>query len=199
MTDINQIIENLLNFYDFKNKKIISVGAGGGQFVEYARQALHVIAIDNDNVALSKLNDSLQKSGLINKFTLIHSDFIQLYQKADVVMFEFCLHEMINPELAINHAITMAPCVLITDHSSDSEWAYIVDEREKVQKSWNTLNKFNIVQQKHFNTVQFFHNYDELFQKVQIQGKNTINRIEKFKNANDFTIPMRYNFTLITI
>jgi hypothetical protein len=30
-TDLNLIITNLLAFYDFTNKTIVSVGAGGGQ------------------------------------------------------------------------------------------------------------------------------------------------------------------------
>ena len=53
-------------------------------------------------------------------------------KRGDVVMFEFCLHEMKDPVAAINHALTMAPTVLITDHWSGSEWAYVVDEEEKV-------------------------------------------------------------------
>lgn len=43
-TDINQIIDNLLNFYDFKNQTVISVGAGGGQFFEYGYIPKHVIS-----------------------------------------------------------------------------------------------------------------------------------------------------------
>ena len=34
-TDLHLMIKNLLSFYDFAGRVIISVGAGGGQFIEY--------------------------------------------------------------------------------------------------------------------------------------------------------------------
>jgi predicted RNA methylase len=196
-TDINKILENLFEFYDFNNKIIISVGAGGGQFIEYGRVSKQVIAIDNDKEALSSLENNLQKSQLLDKFTLINSDFYFVNKKGDVVMFEFCLHEMKNPEAAINHALAMAPNILINDHWPNSEWAYIVDEKEKVINSWEALNKFNLKKIQRYDTVQFFHDYKELFFKVKGQGENSINRINQYKDKKDFTIPMSYGFALI--
>lgn len=196
-TDINKILENLFEFYDFNNQTIISVGAGGGQFIEYGRTSKHVIAIDNDKEALSHLESSLHKSQLLDKFTLIHSDFYHVNRKVDVVMFEFCLHEMINPEAAINHALTMAPKILINDHWPNSEWAYIVDEQEKVLNSWEALNKFNLRKIQRFDTVQLFADYEELFLKVKVQGENSINRIKQYIGKKNFTIPMSYGFALI--
>ena len=38
-TDITQVSANLLSFYDFRDKVVVSVGAGGGQLIEYARSA----------------------------------------------------------------------------------------------------------------------------------------------------------------
>jgi predicted RNA methylase len=195
--DIKKILENLFEFYDFKNQTIISVGAGGGQFIEYGHASKQVIAIDNDEEALSRLENSLQKSQLLEKFTLINSDFYLVNSKADVVMFEFCLHEMKNPEAAIHHALTMAPNILINDHWPNSEWAYIVDEKEKVINSWEAIKRFNFKKIQRYDTVQFFHNYEELFQKVKVQGKNSINRIIQYKDKKDFTIPMSYGFALI--
>ena len=196
-TDIKKMIENLLEFYDFNNKTIISVGAGGGQFIEYGRTSQQVIAIDHDKEALNKLEESLKKTQFMDKFTLIHSDFYLVNKKGDVVMFEFCFHEMKNAEAAINHALTMAPNILINDHWPDSEWAYIVDEKEKVINSWEVLKKFHLKKVQRHDTVQFFHDYGELFQKVQVQGENSINRISRYKDKKDFTIPMSYGFALI--
>lgn len=196
-TDVKKIMENLLKFYNFNHQTIISVGAGGGQFVEYGRSSKKVIAIDNDQHALEKLEIILQKSQLTDKFTLIHSDFNLVNTKADVVMFEFCLHEMQDPETAVNHALTMAPNILINDHWPDSEWAYIVDEKEKVQKSWAVLKTFELQKVKRYKTFQFFQDYEELYQKVKLQGNHTIQRIERYKNEKNFNIPMTYAFALI--
>lgn len=195
--DIKRMIDNLLGFYDFNNKTIISVGAGGGQFIEYGRYSKQVMAVDIDQEALSKLEIALKKNQLAEKFILIHSDFFLLNPKADVVMFEFCLHEMENAEAAIKHALTLAPSVLINDHWTNSEWAFIVDEKEKVSKSWSAVMGFNLKKVQQYDTIQFFHDYDELYQKVNGQGENTISRIIKYKGKKDFTIPMTYVFALI--
>ncbi len=196
-TDIKKLIDNLHEFYDFRNKTIISVGAGGGQLVEYARLSKQVIAIDYDKEALSRLEISLQKSHLADKFTLINSDFYQVSKKGDVVMFEFCLHEMVDAKAAVDHALTLAPEILICDHLPNSEWAYIVDEKENAINGWAALDMFKLKKVQRYNTVQSFHDYDELYQKVKVQGENTINRISPFKGKKDFTIPMSYGFALL--
>lgn len=196
-TDIKKIINNLLAFYDFNNQTIITVGAGGGQLIEYGRISKNVLAIDHDEEALHKLKDNLLKSGLDDKFTLIHSDFYLSNLQGDVVMFEFCLHEMKDPKKALKHALTMAPNILITDHWPSSEWAYIVDEKEKVAKSWTALELFHLKKVHRYDTVQFFNDYEEIYQKVKMQGENSIKRINDFKDKKNFTIPMSYGFALI--
>lgn len=195
--DARIIIDNLLSFYDFRDKVIISVGAGGGQFIEYARSAKKVYAVDNYKDALNRLNDNLIKANLDNKFTLIHSEFEDVNLVADVVLFEFCLHEMKNPKAIISQALTMANDILIADHWTDSEWAYIVDEKEKVINSWDALNSFEFKKVQRFDTVQRFIDYEELYQKVKGQGEITIKRIEKYKNQNNIEIPMSYGFAFL--
>jgi hypothetical protein len=196
-TDIEKIINNLLEFYDFNNQTIITVGAGGGQLIEYGRISKNVVAIDHDTEALNKLKDNLLKSGLYDKFKLIHSDFYLYNFRGDVVMFEFCLHEMKDPETAIKHALTMAPDILILDHWPGSEWAFIVGEEEKIVKSWTALQLFQVKKVQKFETVQFFNDYEEIYQKVKVQGETSINRINDFKDKKKFTIPMSYGFALI--
>lgn len=196
-TDIKKIIENLLEFYSFNNKVIISVGAGGGQFIDYGNASKQVIAVDNDKEALDRLENSLRKSQLLDKFTLVNEDFYSVDMKGDVVMFEFCLHEMKDPETAIDHALILAPDILVIDHWPDSEWAYIVDEKEKVANSWEALKRYNFRKIRRYDTFQHFNDYEELFQKVKIQGENSISRISQYKNKLDFTIPMSYGFALI--
>jgi predicted RNA methylase len=196
-TDINAIIANLLSFYNFKDQTIISVGAGGGQFIEYARKARRVYAVDNDKEALSRLSESLAKAGLADKFTLVHSEFEQVSLTGDVVLFEFCLHEMADAEVAIKHALTMAPAVVISDHLPGSEWAYIVGEEQKVTSSRNAIESFNIMMHREYHSFQRFADYNELYQKVKGQGDEVINRISKYVNQTRFEIPMSYGFVLI--
>ncbi|WP_282126770.1 class I SAM-dependent methyltransferase [Marinifilum flexuosum] len=195
--DIQQIIENLLNFYDFRNKVIISVGAGGGQFIAYAQVAKHVIAIDNDKNALKQLEENLLKKGLSDKFTLIHSNFSNLRVKGDVVLFEFCLHEMNEPKNMLQHARSIGKDIVIADHGLNSEWAYIADETKKAQNSWGKVLEDSIHKLITHKAEQYFEDYEHLYEKVKVQGENSICRIEKFKGCKEFIIPMEYTFALL--
>lgn len=195
--DLDKMIKNLLDFYNFKDKVVLSIGAGGGQFYEYAFATKHVIAVDQDLMGLESLKACIEKENLSDKFTLIHSDFFEFKEHGDVVMFDFCLHEILRPEQAIQHALTMSSEVLINDHWPESEWAYLVDEDEKVRKSWEAIKKFKARKIHRFDTVQSFQDYDELFNKVKVQGNNSINRIQKYKGIKNFTIPMSYGLVLI--
>ncbi|MFA8449370.1 MAG: class I SAM-dependent methyltransferase [Bacteroidales bacterium] len=195
--DINKIIQNLLDFYDFKDKKILSIGAGGGQFIAYGKSAKHVIAIDNDLKALDRLKDSVHRLGLNDKFTLVHSDFKDVNYKVDVVLFEFCLHEMENHSLLLNLAFNMGQDIIIADHSVDSEWAFIADEIDKAEKSWNAVHGFKVKKEQCFKSEQFFEDYEELFNKVKAQGENSIKRIEKYNKQKSIIIPMGYKFALL--
>ncbi len=178
-TDIKKIQETLLGFFDFRNKTVISVDAGGGQFIEYGRLAKRVIAIDNDKEAIIQLETNIQKLGLSEKCALVNSDFFLTNMNADVVLFEFSLHEM-DTEKAIGHALTMAPEVLVAAHWPDSKWAFLVDETEKLFHSWETLKELKLTKVQQYDAQQYFENYDELFQKVKTQGKNSVIYIRQF-------------------
>jgi ubiquinone/menaquinone biosynthesis C-methylase UbiE len=189
---IEEIINELRSFYDFSNKQIISVGAGGGQLVDYAEKARKVIAIDNDLAALKRLEQKLCSKEFMPKFELHNADFYKSEFNADVLVFEFCLHEMPNPEQAIRHALSMTNDIIIIDHYIDSPWAHIVNESEKALISWQAAKGFNIGTQKICVTEQYFANYRDLYEKVKVQGEATISRIEQYKNKTDIIIPMRY-------
>ena len=196
-TDINKILNNLYELYDLTDHTIITVGAGGGQLIGYGNKAKKVLAIDYDKEALGKLKDNLIKAGLEEKFSLIYSDFSVLDLHGDVVMFEFCLHEMDNPETALKHAKTMAPEIIVLDHITGSEWAFIGAEEEKIEKSWKALMGLNPRKVQKFDTIQFFHEYEELYQKVRPQGEISIERIQRYKGKTNITIPMTYAIALI--
>ena len=195
--DIQQMIANLFSFFDLTDKTIISVGAGGGQFIEYGRNAKQVFAIDNDEAALTLLKEKLDKAGLTSKFTLIHSDFYKTTQKGDVVIFELSLHELEDAALAIRHALTLAPNILILDHWRNSEWVYFIDEEEKVTNSWSALEAFQFAKFQVYDTIEFFYDYEELYNKMNGQGQTAISRIEPFKDKKEFIIPLSYAIALI--
>ena len=196
-TLLTTVNNNLLDFYDFNNKIILAIGAGGGQIIEYGFKARKIIAIDNNEEAIKKLHNKLLQTGLGEKFSLIHSDFLQTTLTGDLVFFEFCLHEMIDPRIAIEHAFKLAPEILIADHCPGSEWSFVTDEDEKISKSWNELGLYTIKTIRRYNAFQFFTDYDELFQKVKDQGMNSTNRIKRYKNKKDISISMQYGFALI--
>ena len=195
--DSKKLIGNLLDFYDFKNKTIVSVGSGGGQLIEYGHAAKKIFAIDNNEEALRKLKESLAKSSLDDKFTLVYSDFYLADQKGDVVMFEFCLHEMPDQVKAVDHAGEMADDILVLDHWPESEWAYYVAEDKIVDKSWQALRSFHFRKVQKYEAAQLFKDYEELYQKVKVMGEVSINRINPFIGQKNFSIPMAYGFALI--
>jgi SAM-dependent methyltransferase len=196
-TDIQKLLSNLHRFYDFTGKTIISVGAGGGQLVEYAKSAKQVYAIDNDLKAIEMLKNRLElDKELKQKFTVVHADFFDIDIQADVVFFEFCLHEMSNPKEALRKARKLAPEVLVAEHGPCSEWAWVI-EAGKVSKVWSVFEKSKLKRLQAHETTQVFNDYAELFNKVSVQGNVAVQRIEKYREMKPLTIPMQYVFALI--
>lgn len=191
-TDLKTIIANLLGFYDFRDKTIIDVGIGGGQMAEYSRDCKKVYAIDNDESAIQKLKEHLVKAGLEGKFDVINDDFYNLKIKGDLVLFEFCLHEMADPIKALRSAKKLARDIVIIDHLPGLEWSYYTVETEKIALSWQAIRKFPIKKEARYVATQYFKDYDELYEKLRSLGDECLRRIENFKNKKDFSIPMPY-------
>jgi SAM-dependent methyltransferase len=108
-TDVALVLENLLRFFRFDDTAMICVGAGGGQLAGYGRVARHVLAVDSDATALALLAQRIRELGIEEKFALAKKDFMAVTERSDVVLFEFCLHEMPDPGAALAHAATLAP------------------------------------------------------------------------------------------
>lgn len=195
-TDIGKLIANLHAFYDFRDKIVVSIGAGGGQLIEYGRPAERVFAVDNSAEALAKLRESLSRSGLEDKFTLVLSDFDRCEQRGNVVVFEFCLHEMPDPGAALEHAQKLAVDVLVLDHLPGSPWIYYATEEKKAAGSWQALRSRPLRKFQEYETVQFFKDFEELRQKVSVMGEEAMRRIQPFAGRAEFTIPMTYGFAL---
>ncbi len=197
-TDYRRIISQLSEFVDLAGRTVIAVGAGGGQLVEYGRAAAKIIAVDCDPAALEALRRKLEESGLADKFDLVRADFLEFSEKRDVVLFEFCLHEMPDPSAALAHAKALASTVVVMDHWPGSEWAYIAAEEDKTTAAWAAVAASRPEKTVSFEARQFFKDYGELRHKVEGQGEKSLARIEKYIGRTDISIPMTYGFALFT-
>ncbi len=196
-TDIGLILQRLLAFYDFSGKSVLAVGAGGGQLAEYALSMRKVLAIDRDLAAMKQLQEAAARLKLQDRFEYWIGDFADCDRRGDVVLFEFCLHEMDDPSAAVAKAATLAPEVVVIDHAPGSPWAYYTAEDDKVDRSWRALGRLQVVRQSSCTTEQHFANYGELHTKVMLQGEVSIRRIERFREQTNITIPMTYALALI--
>lgn len=196
-TDVPLLIRNLLGFYDFTGRTVVSVGAGGGQLVEYGRGARKVFAVDSDGAALERLAAALETRGLTESFELVPADLLAARCRGDVVLFEFSLHEMPDPDLALAHARTLAHDVLVLDHAPGSEWAFHTAEEEKVRASAAALRRFGVRSERRFKAEQRFADHAELLAKVAVQGPVAVERAERFRGATGIVIPFGYSITLL--
>jgi predicted RNA methylase len=195
--DVQVVLRNLLEFYDFRDKTVLSVGAGGGQLAEYGRTAGRVVAVDCDPSALRSLAERLAERGLADRFELVEAEFLAVECRADVVLFEFSLHEMPDPTVALAHASSLAPDVVVLDHAEGSTWAWHVVEEDKVAVSARSIAARGAPRTQRVETVQRFADCDELVEKVRVQGETALRRAEPFAGRGDFEIPMAYRLDLI--
>jgi len=196
-TEIAAIITNLRYFYEVADRTVIDVGAGGGQFVEFAARARHVLAVDPDGDAVATLRTALRQKGLEDRFQVVQSGFSDVSARADLVFFEFCLHEIPDPAAALHHALTLAPEVVVADHAPESQWSWLCGEEDKLVGSWTEVRRLQLVREARFQGVQRFRDYAELHAKLATAGEPTLQRIEAFRDQTDFSIPMPYRMALV--
>jgi hypothetical protein len=191
-TDIESILRNLLASYDFAGKTLVAIGAGGGQFAGYGRVAGKVIALDPDAEAMARLAERVADLGLSDRFELVTGDFHTEPRTGDVALFEFCLHEMPDPDRALGRAREMATDVVIIDHAPGSPWSYQVVEEDKVARAWQAIRRQEPRLIRTFEAVQRFQSHDELLAKVDCQGELAIDRARAFIDARDITFDAPY-------
>ena len=196
-TDAGLVVRNLLDFYPFAGKTVVSVGAGGGQLVEYGREARRVVAVDGDAEALRRLADVLAAKGLAERFELVCSDVHDVTARGDVVLFEFSLHEVPDAARALAHAKSVARDVVVLDHAPGSEWAWHVVEEEKVRRSAEVMRRLGIRAERLFRGEQRFADHAELLAKVSVQGPLAVERAERFRGATGIVIPFGYEAVLL--
>ncbi len=195
--DYARMTENLLRFYDFSGKVVLYVGAAGRQLLPITSGVRKLIAIDQNAEALQALKNEISARGLGDYVEVIGSKFEEVNRAADVVYFEFCLHETEDPRQALQHAKKLAPDIVIYDHSPGSEWIFYGAEEGKVQNSAQSMQRFEIRRSERFSTEQRFNNFGELLEKVRGQGPTALERIQRFASATHFVIPMLYELHLL--
>jgi len=191
-TDLRVILNNLLGFYDFGDRTVIAAGAGGGQLAGYGCRARQVVAVDPDVLAIERLADAATRLGIADRFTYVSGTLETCDIRGDVVLFEFCLHEMTDPVAALGHAASLAPDIVIIDHLADSAWAYYGDEDEKAAKSWCAVEATGIAERAVFEAEQRFRDFEELNNRLLGQGAESLRRIQRFRSGTNIAIPMRY-------
>jgi len=196
-TDYARLTENLRRFYDFTGKVVLFIGAGGGQLLEPSTPTRKLITIDKDVGALRQLKADIIAKGLQDSVEVVGISFEEVALHGDAVYFEFCLHEMEDPEKALIHAKSLAPDIVVYDHSPGSEWIYYGAEEDKVSRSSAVMQRFGIRRRQTFQAEQRFGNYTELLAKVRPQGPLAIERAQRFAGATDIVIPMSYELNLL--
>jgi len=127
---------------------------------------------------------------------VVASGFEEVTLCGDVVYFEFCLHEMDDPQKALAHGRTLAPDIVVFDHSLGSEWVFYAAGEEKVRRSTEAVERFGVRRSETFHTGQHFRDHAELA-KVTVEGDVAIQRAQRFAGATDIVIPMSYQLALL--
>jgi predicted RNA methylase len=195
--DYKKMVADLLEFFDLKDRTVLSVGAGGGQLIEYGRAARHVLALDCDPAALDRLRASLKTAGLEDRFEPVLGDFFTVERAADVVLFEFSLHEMGDPGAALERARRLAPAVVVFDHGPGSLWSYLAAEEDKVVTAWAAVCRCPVRKTRIHDGAQVFASFEELRDKVKDQGPTSLARIERYRGRTGLRIPFTYGLALV--
>jgi len=195
--DYQEMERNFRQFYTLSGKIVVGVGVGGGPFTDLVCEASRLIVIDKDAAAIRAWQERIAAKGLGNRVEVIPSDFCSARAQGDVAYFEFCLHEMDDPALALRHALAMAPEAVVFDHLPNSEWAYVAAEEDKVKRSTEILQGLNCARRQSFRTEQKFATYQQLVDRVSGQGPVALQRVERYHSASSIEIPMTYGLYLL--
>ena len=195
--DRAQLTANLHSFYDFEGKIVLCVGAGGGQLLDQNIVTAETVLVDRDQRSFAGINTRKLTNEKQRTVSTVVADFNAVNVPGDVVYFEFCLHEMDDPERAVNHARTLAADVVIFEHAPASDWVFYSAEEEKVRRCAEALARFSMRRHQNVLAEQTFKNHSELVAKVNCQGDLAIERAGRFAGAMDIVIAMKCALTLL--
>jgi hypothetical protein len=195
--DYAKLTENLTRFYDFTDKVVLFIGAAGRQLLDPKIRTKKLIIIDKDVQALGSLKVKVIAQGLQDLVEVVGASFEEVTLHGDAVYFEFCLHEIDDPAKALVHAKSLAPDIVVYDHSPGSEWIYFGAEEDKVSRSSAAMEHFGNRRRQRFHAEQRFGSYGELLAKVSPQGPLAVERAQRFAGVTDIVIPMSYELNLL--
>jgi predicted RNA methylase len=196
-TDIGRIVANLTAFYDFRDKTVVSVGAGGGQLIEYARSARRVIAVERDSEGARRLAERAQAASLDDRLEILEDDFHAVRPRGDLTLFEFCLHEFGDPARALDHGAETAPDVVVLDHAAGSPWMWSAGEERGVEAAWAAVARREVRRRQELEGIQIFARFSDLESRLSACGPVSRARIERFRDAAEIVIPMPYRIVLL--
>jgi ubiquinone/menaquinone biosynthesis C-methylase UbiE len=196
-TDIGPIVESLSAFYAFDGKIVIHVGAGDGRLIGYASSCRRVVAVDNDVSALEALDRRIAELALEKTVTSVACDFYDLELPGDVVLLEFCLHELRDPHAAIDLARAMAEDVVVIDHLPESRWSWYANEDKAVAAAWKAVAAKGTRSMQSYQSVQRFNGYTELQARLASSGEESLRRIAELRDRTAIEIPMPYGIALL--
>jgi hypothetical protein len=196
-TDISAIEANIEGFYDFAGKLVIHVGAGGGQLIGYASKARAVTAVDTDPAAVARLQEAIREKSLGDRFEVVLGDLSAVSSPADVVYFEFCLHEMEDPDQELRRGLELAPEGVVVDHLPESRWAWYAAEERKAEASWAALRRLKPVREASFEATQRFADFRELSSRISVLGEPAISRVRRLEEQRRISIQMLYGMALV--
>jgi len=196
-TDVRALMDNIAARYDFRDKSVIHVGAGGGRLIGYASGARSVLAVDADAEAVRRLGVALRERGLVSRFIVFKGTLASVRARADVVFFEFCLHGTEDPGAALGHARTLAPETLVVDHAPGSRWSWYCGEEAGVERAWQAVARFHIARDETLMGAEQFHDYDELLAALGGRGEPVPGRIAEFRGRQGLAIEMPYRIAVL--
>ncbi len=196
-TDYVKLAADLGRFYDFSGKVVLYIGAGTRQLLDPATPIKKMVAIDKDETTLRELKAKIAAEHWGDRIVLLVADFLEVEMRGDVVYFEFCLHEMDDPERALAHAKSLASDVVVYDHSPGSEWVFYCDEEQKVARSTAAMLRLGVRRRQTFSDLQHFADHAELLAKIGSQGATAVDRAGRFVMSRNILIPMSYELDLL--
>jgi hypothetical protein len=196
-TDLGRILTHLTAFYDFRDKVVVHVGAGGGQLLGYAPLTRRVVAIDRDPAALQRLHEKIATDSLEAKVAVMRGDIEDLTVAGDVVLLEFCLHEMRDPGTILRHTRALAPEVVVIDHRPDSRWVWYANEAEDMARAWEAVAAAGVEREQTFHALQRFEAYRDLVARFAGLGEEALKRIRELEYEAPIEIAMPYGIALV--
>ncbi len=197
MVDRAELSSNLANFYDFRGKSVLYVGAGRGQLLRPASGPASVVAIDRDPESLDGFRREATTTWTGIPINFIPQKFETIDVKGDAVYFEFCMHYMEDPAWILTHARSLAQDIVIMDHLPESKWVYYWAGEEAVRRSTRAIESFGVKRRKAQTAEQRFEDWNALATRLAEEGEESRRRVLELKGVEDIRMQMDYCLYLL--